>query len=242
MSQPEARHIAALSQLLINAFAQANPTCAGLPVIVPASPAELDHRQWYLQAFDGLPDLQLFVGVLEGTDETDTANRAVMERLGAFFAAFAKLLSKTVGSKVASLALESVNLDPESVSDLLLVRDEDIGSGLFVAISAEGAEWLANNIPAVEPAQPAYSPVLDALMDVELPVSVLLASKEIPLREVMNWGAGTIVDFEADLGDPVDVIVNGQVVARGSVVLVDGNYGVRVTKVLASNGMMDAAV
>lgn len=72
---------------------------------------------------------------------------------------------------------------------------------------------------------------LDLLMDVEIPVSVRFGSTTLLLREIMAWSAGSLVEFHRSPDEPADIIVNGQVVARGAVVVVQGHYGVRITEV-----------
>lgn len=75
-------------------------------------------------------------------------------------------------------------------------------------------------------------PQLQAMHDIELTVSLELGRATMPLRDVITLGQGTIVELDKQVGDPVDVVVNGQVVARGEVVIVEDRFAVRVTEVL----------
>lgn len=77
-------------------------------------------------------------------------------------------------------------------------------------------------------------PQLQAMHDIELTVSLELGRATMPLRDVITLGQGTIVELDKQIGDPVDVVVNGQVVARGEVVVVDNRFAVRVTEVLVT--------
>jgi flagellar motor switch protein FliN/FliY len=72
---------------------------------------------------------------------------------------------------------------------------------------------------------------LDLLMDVEIPVSVRFGSTTLLLRDIMAWNAGSLVEFHRSPDEPADIIVNGRVVARGAVVVVQGHYGVRITDI-----------
>jgi flagellar motor switch protein FliN/FliY len=54
------------------------------------------------------------------------------------------------------------------------------------------------------------------------------------LRDVLALSAGVVVELESNLNSPVDLLLDGRVVAQGEVVVVDGNYGLRVTQVLDS--------
>ena len=72
---------------------------------------------------------------------------------------------------------------------------------------------------------------IDLLMDVELPVSVLFGHSQMPLKDVLKLGAGSVIGLDKSVNDPVTIIVNNKPVAKGEVVVVDGNYGVRILEV-----------
>ena len=80
---------------------------------------------------------------------------------------------------------------------------------------------------------PKHSGTLDLLLDVELPVSVLFGKTQMPLQQVLKWTSGSIVELESTVNEPVEVVVNNCVIARGEVVVVDGNYGVRVQQIVS---------
>jgi flagellar motor switch protein FliN/FliY len=72
---------------------------------------------------------------------------------------------------------------------------------------------------------------MDLLMDMELPVMVRFGSARMLLRDLLKLTAGSIVEFNRSSENPVEVLVNGRVVARGSAVVVGGNYGVRISEI-----------
>jgi flagellar motor switch protein FliN/FliY len=72
---------------------------------------------------------------------------------------------------------------------------------------------------------------LDLLMDVEMPVSVRFGSTSVLLRDILGWSEGSMVEFHRSPDEPADIVVNGRVVARGAVVVVQGRYGVRITEI-----------
>jgi flagellar motor switch protein FliN/FliY len=72
---------------------------------------------------------------------------------------------------------------------------------------------------------------LDLLMDVELALTLRFGSRSMLLREVLDLHPGTVVDLDRQVKDPIDVLLDGRLVARGEVVVLNGNYGVRVTEV-----------
>lgn len=86
--------------------------------------------------------------------------------------------------------------------------------------SSSAHEVLLSQTPA--------SKTLDLLLDVALPVSVSFGKTSLQIREVLKLNTGSVVELDRLVSEPVEVIVNNCVIARGEVVVVDGNYGVRV--------------
>lgn len=74
-------------------------------------------------------------------------------------------------------------------------------------------------------------PGIDLLLDVELEVSLRFGSCELSLNEVLELGPGDVVELDRHIADPVDLLVGDKIVARGEVVLVNGNFGLRVLEV-----------
>ena len=77
------------------------------------------------------------------------------------------------------------------------------------------------------------SRTLDLLLEVELPVSVSFGRAQLPLKEVLKLNSGSIVELNRSISEPVDLIVNNCVIARGEVVVVEGNYGVRIKQIVS---------
>lgn len=74
------------------------------------------------------------------------------------------------------------------------------------------------------------SKTFDLLLEVALPVSVSFGKTSLQIREILKLNTGSIVELNRFVNDPVEVIVNDCVIARGEVVVVDGNYGVRISQ------------
>ena len=90
--------------------------------------------------------------------------------------------------------------------------------------------------PAPEPAPgatPLRSRTMDLLLDVDLPVSISFGKAELPMRDVLKLTTGSIVELNRGITDPVEVLVNHCLIARGEVVVVDGNYGVRIQEIVS---------
>ena len=73
------------------------------------------------------------------------------------------------------------------------------------------------------------------LMDVVVTMTVVLGGASVPLREALKLGPGSVVRLERALGEPVDIMINRELVGRGEVVVVDDRFGIRVTELLDPN-------
>ena len=74
---------------------------------------------------------------------------------------------------------------------------------------------------------------MDLLLDVELPVSISFGRTQLLLKDVIKLTTGSIVELNRSITEPVEVIVNNCVIARGEVVVLDGNYGVRIHQIIS---------
>ena len=84
------------------------------------------------------------------------------------------------------------------------------------------------------------SPGLELLLDVELEASLRFGSREMQLGEILDLGPGDVVQLDRHVSDAVDLIVGDKIVARGDVVLVNGNFGLRVTEVAAPRKRLES--
>jgi flagellar motor switch protein FliN/FliY len=106
------------------------------------------------------------------------------------------------------------NPAPRSVPDLASERDSPPSSGL--------------------------SPGIELLFDVELEASLRFGCREMPLGAILDLGPGDVVQLDRHVADAVDLIVGDKIVARGEVVLVNGNFGLRVTEVAAPKKRLES--
>jgi flagellar motor switch protein FliN len=117
---------------------------------------------------------------------------------------------------------------------VILARDE-------VRATRPAAQSAARADEAPAPSPTArLSPGIDLLMDVELEVSLRFGSKELPLGEILDLGPGDVVPLDRNVADPVDLIVGDKIVACGEVVLVNGNFGLRVTEVASPRKRLES--
>ncbi len=85
----------------------------------------------------------------------------------------------------------------------------------------------------VEPAAATSAAPLDMLMDVPLKISVELGRTRLAVKEVLALQHGSVVELDRLAGEPVDVLVNDRLVARGEVVVIEDRFGIRITETVS---------
>lgn len=91
-----------------------------------------------------------------------------------------------------------------------------------------------------EPARGQEARNIDILMDVNLPVSIELGRTKMTIADILALGPGSVVELNKLAGEPVDLMVNYKIVARGEVVVVDENFGVRITQLMTPEERLKA--
>jgi flagellar motor switch protein FliN/FliY len=84
---------------------------------------------------------------------------------------------------------------------------------------------------AAAPSPAEAQPSSALLNDVELEATLQFGSRELTLREVLELGPGDVVELDRHVSEPVDLVVGDRIVARGEVVVVHGNFALKVTEV-----------
>ncbi len=80
---------------------------------------------------------------------------------------------------------------------------------------------------------------LDLIKSVPLQVSVEIGRTKRKIKEILDFGQGTIIELDKQAGAQVDIIVNGQQIAKGDVVVIDDNYGVRITEIVKTSELLN---
>jgi len=104
-------------------------------------------------------------------------------------------------------------------------------------VSAPGpapVSHLKSGTSAPEPIRPGAPDNLDVILDIDLPITIRFGMANLSLQALTRLGPGSIIDLGRSPDDPVDLLVSGKVVARGEVVAVAGNYGVRIVEVVST--------
>jgi flagellar motor switch protein FliN len=135
---------------------------------------------------------------------------------------------------------EDVQLLPMSLPDLLSstwgpgeITDQGPGDGdvreVWNARFASGANVRFFVSPDIA-AAPAVTN-FDMLMDIELPLVIRFGQTQMALRDIARLTPGSVIGFDRDAEEPVELLVNGHVVARGEAVTVKGSYGIRISEI-----------
>ncbi len=188
-----------------------------------------------------------------GIDEVgrDDALSTFHEILSQTFSGLATAIGARLGIEVTCAARSDKDTLPDDAVGLSLsinLPDAEIGDyPVFISPAPELIEHLRGTeaspaaipSPAAPPGEPAasgpssISKTFDLLLGVHLPVSVSFGKTSMMVKEVLKLTTGSIVELNRAVTEPVDIIVNNCIIARGEVVVVAGNYGVRVKEIVS---------
>lgn len=171
------------------------------------------------------------------TQATSSLAQGIAGRLGKSVASLpAKVIKPGEDSFVNTIEVTPVeiSLREPTLGKLYIGWSQALHSALSQVESSEHeqAADAAVDAPTANPLQ-GKPRTLDLLMEVELPVSVSFGRAQLPLRDVLKLNSGSIVELNRTISDPVEIIANNCVIARGEVVVVEGNYGVRIHQVIS---------
>jgi flagellar motor switch protein FliN/FliY len=111
----------------------------------------------------------------------------------------------------------------------------DLSSPLVTALNPVAPPTLELPAPNLPPAPlaPVRDPKLELLMDVELDATLRFGQREMALRDILDLSAGSVVELDQYVQDPVELLVGKKTIARGEVVVVDGSYALRVMEIIS---------
>lgn len=174
---------------------------------------------------------------LDGADVLRDAWRQVMEGL------IRRLPKRATDAGMFAFSVESYDL-AEQLADHTQIGKVELGQkdrkDCILRVLANDelddsfrvAEWKVSRLAAKGKAGRAATPELERVLDVPLSVTLRFGQRSMRLREVLELNTGTLVELDRQVEDPVDLILDERVIARGEVVIVDGNYGLRVTEII----------
>jgi flagellar motor switch protein FliN/FliY len=130
-----------------------------------------------------------------------------------------------------SVALSAIAAKPDAVAVPLLDNGE-VHAVVALALNPWPADAAAAGV-ARRADGATIRTGLDMLHDVEMEVSAELGRTRMSVRELLSLSPGAIVELDRAAGSPADLLVNGRLIARGEVVVIDENFGIRITEIVA---------
>ena len=171
-----------------------------------------------------------------GTEDLNTRWRRAIERVAGALPkraadasrfAFSVEPCRDAASAAHAIALGAIELRDagKTVAWVHIAGDEELMSSLQVSA------WNPRHSERETAAQ------LERVIDVPLAVTLRFGQRQMRLREVLELNTGSLVELDRQVEEPVDLLLGERVIARGEVVIVDGNYGLRVTEIVESRPM-----
>jgi len=192
-----------------------------------------------LPSLSGARMAQKFLGKTEPAQEITAEHKEALDELFRQIAGLAAtdLAPATGGEVQFHVAASSAPSWSSAGTTCFRTRDE---AGDPVAFEIQISAALVSNLrPRVEQPPAAKGPPVSApssasyerLLDVGLDVKLRFGTRRMLLRDVLALSAGLVVELDSQLHQPVDLLLDGRVIAQGEVVIVDGKYGLRVTEI-----------
>lgn len=149
-------------------------------------------------------------------------------------------------------AQENTGIDADALADEVAAgSDDEALADEWAAAMAEAGETddepapsrgSVKNMPLDElhddgkPASHDYNgPELDVILDIPVRISMEVGATQIPIRNLLQLNQGSVVELDRLAGEPLDVMVNGTLIAHGEVVMVNDKFGIRLTDVVSQS-------
>lgn len=240
----------ALREALTEAIQGFGDTAPALTVAstAPESLPEAGQAAWFSMLFEGSLQGRAYLAVKTeeiasfGMRETASSSAKETGALTGLLQTMAtqlqKLMTRRYGPVTATLeqatrpALSSLGLlristQPEEgkpAATLYVLAEEPL-----VASFGVGAGGL---FPEVMPSGQTVAENFDLVLGVELNATLRFGQRQLSLREILELTSGSVVELDRQVDEPVELVLDGRVIARGEAVIIDGNYGMRITEVL----------
>lgn len=184
-------------------------------------------------------------GAATGDEQRGALRSAYLEIIAEALSRLAGPLSSRVAKDISSGAgREAAPAEGNGYSFKITLADPE--AQVFVAFSQSLLELLGEPASSTEALEPPGAPdagenpepvqppnPIDLLLDVELPVSISFGRAQLALKDIIKLTTGSIVELNRSVSEPVEVIINNCVIARGEVVVVEGNFGIRIKQVIS---------
>ncbi len=231
---PTAVSLAVDTQTVAQAAAAAVPSAVPL-VAVPAGDARPDADALaVVGSFHGRPGATLVlvaeavVAELASATAAGVAGDTPLAAADALRPALDAAAAAIGASGVETARTESAGRALESDMTVYALQADDETVAWF------GVRITDTHVPApTSSSVPTQRTSMRVLYDVEMTLTVELGRTRLPLREVLDLAPGAVLELDRAASSPADILVNGRLIARGEVVVVDEDYGVRITQIVS---------
>ncbi|NRF68506.1 flagellar motor switch protein FliN [Aquincola sp. S2] len=118
-----------------------------------------------------------------------------------------------------------------------LAESKPADNGMSTALESVAAASFANFAPTGMAPNGAGND-LNMILDIPVQLTVELGRTKIPIKHILQLAQGSVVELEALAGEPMDVLVNGYLIAQGEVVVVNDKFGIRLTDIVTPSERM----
>ncbi|MGB0663619.1 MAG: flagellar motor switch protein FliN [Pontibacterium sp.] len=125
------------------------------------------------------------------------------------------------------------DLDQQALADEWAAAMSEQGDAEEAAAEAAGAAEAVSLNSLVDESVPVTDPKLDFIQDVSVTLSMEVGETQIPIRNLLQLNQGSVIELDRVAGEPLDVKVNGTLIAHGEVVVVNERYALRLTDVVS---------
>ncbi len=119
------------------------------------------------------------------------------------------------------------------MSDKKLSSGSDMDDLWGEAMSEQNAEGITQNMSA-----PQFSEELNLILDIPVKMTVELGRTKMTIKELLRLSQGSVVSLDGLAGEPLDILINGYLIAQGEVVVVSDKFGVRITDIIIPSERM----
>lgn len=241
-------------QIVSEAFTEASRECctsALATAVAPTEsemPAEDEQVAWFSIRFDGSLQGRAFLAVKQADiaalglrDEADAPEAetvGLMRLMQTTASRLQELAATRYGPGTATVEQESrPTLSPVSFRKMS-TQPQDVrpAAALYLGLESQLVAKLQNMagelFPDAVPSGQTSIENLGLVLDVELNATLRFGQRQLTLREILELTSGSVVELDRQVDEPVELVLDGRVIARGEAVIIDGNYGMRITEVL----------
>lgn len=180
------------------------------------------------------------LGDTEGEKNSSELETDEVEALQEFFRQVMGLAQSAGSSKFGQVEIKPSTRDENANATQQVpigARFQATEVAFLIDIDALSSANFENTKPMIDEK---HSSNLGLLMDVTLPVVMRFGQRQMRLREILELGSGAVVELNRRESDPVELLLNDKLIARGEVVIVEGNYGLRILEVATAQARLEA--